>query len=66
MKITAALELALQLMQGGAQLAALITKARAEGRDELTEEEVHSLIVESDKATADLAAAIAAAKAKGQ
>lgn len=66
MKISAALELAIQLLQGAAQLSAVIQKARAEGRDELTEEETHSLIVANDKATADLADAIAKAKSEGR
>lgn len=66
MKITAALELLLQLSQGAARLTALISQARAEGRDELTADELHAVTTENDKATADLVAAIAKAKAEGR
>lgn len=66
MKITAALELLLQAAQGVARLSTLISQARAEGRDDLTADEVHSVIVENDKATADLALAIEKAKAEGR
>lgn len=63
MKISAALELALQLMAGASRLTTLIKTARAEGRDELTAVELNSVIVENDAAATELLAAIAAAKA---
>lgn len=66
MKITAALELLLQATQAAARLSALIATARAEGREELTADELHTVIVENDKATADLALAIEKAKAEGR
>lgn len=66
MKISAAVELVLQLLAGASQLSALIAQARAEGREDLTDDELHSLIVASDKATADLAGAIERAKAEGR
>lgn len=66
MKVTAALELLLQLTTAGAKLSALISQARAEGRDELTGDELHSVIVENDAATAALANEIAKAKAEGR
>ena len=66
MTITAALELALQLMQGAAQLAAIIQKARAEGREDLTAAELANLVTVNDAAAADLAAAIAKAQREGR
>lgn len=66
MKISAALELLLQATTAAAKLTALINTARAEGRDELTSEELHSVIVENDAATAALANEIAKAKAEGR
>lgn len=66
MQITAALELLFQLTQAAAKFSALIQQARAEGRTELSADELNSLIAENDKATADLSAAIAAAKAEGR
>lgn len=64
MKIEAALELILQLSAAASKLAGIIANARAEGRTDLTDDELHSLIVENDAATAALATEIAKAKAK--
>lgn len=66
MKVSAALELLLQLTAAGAKLSALISQARAEGRDELTADELNSLTAENDAASASLAAEIAKAKAEGR
>lgn len=66
MKVSAALELLLQLTTAGAKLSALITQARAEGREELTQAELQTLVTENDAATAALAAEIAKAKGEGR
>lgn len=63
MKVNAAIELLLQTTLASSRLATLISNARAEGRDDLTDDELHTVIVESDAATAALATEIAKAKA---
>lgn len=65
MEVTAALGLLLQLTTQAQQIAALINKARAEGRETISEEDMIAVVGADDDARARLVAAIEAAKAAG-
>lgn len=58
MEVAVALELLLQLLTKAEAIGALIRKARAEGRTDLTEEEVDGLVGKDDVARARLQAVI--------
>jgi adenine/guanine phosphoribosyltransferase-like PRPP-binding protein len=58
MKTTAAIELLLQLTGQIAQLGAVIRQARADGREELTHDELLAVVAVNDAARARLVDAI--------
>lgn len=60
MAVTAAIELLLALIDRAGAISALITKAKAEGRDDLTIEEWASILAADDAARASLEANIKA------
>lgn len=64
--LSAAIELALALIEQGARISILVRQARAEGRDSLSDEEWKQIIDEDDSAIAALESAIATAKAEGR
>lgn len=66
MNVAAALELLLQLAGTAGQVSALIARARAEGRTEISEEDLASVVGADDAARARLVAAIEAAKVEGR
>lgn len=63
--ITAAIDLALQLMLRGSEISQLVARAQAEGRD-LTSAELDEIRQRADEADARLAAEIARAKSEGR
>lgn len=65
MNVAAALELLLQLAGTAGQVSALIARARADGRDEISEDDMASVVGADDAARARLVAAIEQAKAAG-
>lgn len=66
MKSAAAIDLLLALMQNAARISSLITQARLEGREELTPDELQSIILDNDGARALLVDAIARARGDGR
>ena len=62
MGVAEAITLLLALLERGAAISALIAKAQAEGRPNLTAEEWKTITDADDAARADLVAAIDAAK----
>lgn len=58
MKAAAAIELALQLIDAAARLGQLVRQARAEGREDLTDDELQAVVADNDAARAQLVAAI--------
>ena len=62
MGVAEAITLLLALLERGAAISALIAKAQAEGRPNLTAEEWKQIVDADDAARADLVAAIDAAK----
>ena len=66
MTITLALDLLLALLARTSEISALITKARAEGRDRLTPEEFKQITGADDASRATLVQAIADAKREGR
>lgn len=66
MNIAIAIDLVLKLLAQAARVGSMITSARAEGRDSLTEQEVNELAVENDQARRDLEDAIKQAEAEGR
>lgn len=66
MNLAIALDLVLQLLAQAARVGSMITSARAEGRDSLSEAEVNELAAENNQAREDLEDAIKQAQAKGR
>ena len=66
MNIAAAINLVLTLLAQAARVGAMITTARAEGRDSLSEQEVNELAIENDQARDALNEAINVAEAEGR
>lgn len=66
MNTLAAIDLLLGLLSRAQLVSDAIRNARAEGRDELSADELDGIVAASDQATADLDAAIAAARAAGR
>lgn len=62
MNASAAIALALQLIEAAARISSLIRQAQAEGRDSLTDAEKALVLAENDAARERLVAAIAKAK----
>ncbi len=58
MNVAIALSLLIQLSQQIQQISALIAKAKAEGRDEITEADIDAIVGDDDAARAELKAAI--------
>lgn len=66
MKVEAAIELALQLVNMASLVGQRIATARAEGRDTLTAEEMNAIVEADNGSRARLAQAIEDAKAEGR
>jgi hypothetical protein len=66
MNIAIAIDLVLKLLAQAARVGSMITSARAEGRDSLSEKEVNELAAENDQARQDLEDAINKAQAEGR
>ena len=66
MNIAVALDLVLRLLAQAGRVGAMITLARTEGRDSLSEEEVNELAAENTQARQDLEDAIKQAQAEGR
>lgn len=66
MNIAAAINLVLTLLAQAARVGSMITTARAEGRDSLSEEEVNELAAENSQARQALEDAINQAQAEGR
>jgi len=66
MNVAAALELLVQLAQAAAQLSAVIGRAHAEGRDDISEEDIDAVVGADTAARARLVAAIEKAKSEGR
>jgi hypothetical protein len=66
MNALAAIDVVLALISRATAISAMIGKAQAEGRTELSTEEWDQVISENDAAREALAAAIAKAKAEGR
>lgn len=64
--VSAAIELALSLLEQGARISALVRTAKAEGRDTLTDMEWSQIIADDDMAWANLQDAITKAKDEGR
>lgn len=58
MGIAEAIDLVMTLVSRAGTVSSLIKKARAEGRDTLSDDEVNQLVAENDAARAELQAAI--------
>ncbi len=66
MNILAAIDLLLALADRVGRVSEMIKAARAEGRDDLTDEELVALQLEDDAARVDFANAIEQARAEGR
>ena len=66
MNIATAIDLVLSLLSQAARVGSMISSARAEGRDSLSEEEVNELAAENDQARQELEDAINKARAEGR
>lgn len=66
MKIVNAIDLVLNLLAQAARVGSMITRARTEGRDSLSDTEVEELASENDKARSELQAAIDQARSEGR
>ena len=64
--ITAGVGLLLQLLAQATQISTAIARARAEGRDDITEDDLNEAVGRDDAAREKLVAAIAAAEAQGR
>jgi len=66
MNLANALDLVLNLLGQATRVGAMISRARSEGRDSLTDAEVNELAAENTQAREDLQAAIDDARAAGR
>ena len=66
MNLLNAVDLMLNLLTQATRVGAVITRARAQGRDGLTDAEVDELTAENTKARDDLQSAIDRARAEGR
>ena len=66
MNIVNAIDLVLNLLAQAARVGSMITRARSEGRDSLTDAEVDELATENDQAREELELAIEEARVDGR